>query len=444
MHWAKYARVLAAAFRRLRRRWISLTMTPGTTNSLDFVNDPISISVQAPSSAMGFWDHAGHGFRFWGARHMTDLQASLMVIGGTVVVGVITYNKWQEYKAKKSVERAFSSEHDDILMTPDSPASPATAADSGRHEPSFESDYSGYSDPASVPIEDVRYQGKEPVEPAAAGVQAAPQAQAQQRDLPVDDLVDCLIPLALGAPARGEKILPKLQALRHVGNKPVHFVGQCDDGRWEPVAHGGVYYQLVAGAQLANRSSALNELEYSELIMQLRQVADEIDAEPDVPDMTKVMADAKALHQFVAEYDAQLSVNIQANDAPWAISTLLSALERQGFDVRPDGRLVMPNGDGGVLFSLSTNVTLAAETTTRLTLLLDVPCVAPEFDGFGAMVACARVLAARLDGTVVDDSNQPLSYAAVEEIAGQVTSFYEHMEKAGISAGSGRALRLFS
>jgi FtsZ-interacting cell division protein ZipA len=375
---------------------------------------------------------------------MTDLQASLMVIGGTVVVGVISYNKWQEYKAKKSVERAFSSEHDDVLMTPDSPAA---EADGGRHEPSFgspsfESNYSDFPDPASVAIDDDQYQPKDHPQPAEA--EGAAPAPAPHRELPVDDLIDCLIPLALGAPARGEKILPKLQALRHVGNKPVHFVGQCDDGRWEPVAHGGVYYQLIAGAQLANRSSALNELEYSELITQLRQVADEIDAEPDVPDMTRVMADAKTLHQFVAEYDAQLSVNIQANDAPWAISTLLSALERQGFDLRPDGRLVMPNGDGGVLFSLSTNVNLAAETTTRLTLLLDVPRVAAEFDGFGAMVACARVLAARLDGTVVDDSNQPLSYAAVEEIAGQVTSFYEHMEKAGVPAGSARALRLFS
>jgi FtsZ-interacting cell division protein ZipA len=365
---------------------------------------------------------------------MTDLQASLFVIGGTIVAGVITYNKWQEYKAKKSVERAFSSEHDDVLMTPDSVTA---GTQSDRHEPSFADEY---SDPASAASHD-EYQAPVPDESAAdMGVHA----QVPPKDLPVDELIDCLIPLALGAPARGEKILPRLQSLRHVGNKPVHFVGQCDHGGWESIVHGGIYYQLMAGVQLASRSSALNELEYSELIMQLRQVADDIDAEPNVPDMTHVMANAKALHQFVTEYDAQLSVNIQANDAPWAISTLLSALERQGFDVRPDGRLVMPNGDGGVLFSLSTNVNLAAESTTRLTLLLDVPRVAPEFDGFGAMVACARVLAARLDGTVVDDSNQPLSYAAVEEIAGQVGAFYENMEKAGIPAGSSRALRLFS
>ncbi|WP_136417341.1 cell division protein ZipA C-terminal FtsZ-binding domain-containing protein [Herbaspirillum sp. ST 5-3] len=357
---------------------------------------------------------------------MTDLQASLMAIGGAIVVGVITYNKWQEYKAKKSVQRAFSSEHDDVLMHSGAVSGDAV---SERHEPMF----------APTP----EHQGAEP-EIHAGGEAAAQTVEEPQKELPVDELIDCAISLALEAPARGEKILPKLQALRHVGNKPVHFIAQRDDGVWEPVTHGGVYYGLFAGVQLANRSGALNELEYSELIMRLRQVCDEIDAEPDVPDMTDVMTRARSLHQFVAEYDAQLSVNVQAKGAPWAINTLLTALERQGFDLRPDGRLVMPDGEGDILFSLSTNVTLAAETTARLTLLLDVPRVTPARDGFGAMIACAKMLAARLDGVVVDDGNQPLSDAALTEIAEQVQAFYKQMEAAGIPAGSTRALRLFS
>ena len=103
----------------------------------------------------------------------------------------------------------------------------------------------------------------------------------------------------------------------------------------------------------------------------------------------------------------------------------------------------MPDGDGGILFALSTNVTPAAESTSRLTLLLDVPCVAPPRDGYGAMVACARALAGRLGGTVVDDSNQPLSEDVLAEIAGQVGAFYESMEKAEVPAGSVRAMRLF-
>jgi FtsZ-interacting cell division protein ZipA len=160
--------------------------------------------------------------------------------------------------------------------------------------------------------------------------------------------------------------------------------------------------------------------------------------------MTAVMTSARHLHQFVHDHDAQLSVNVVSNGAPWAINTLMAALERQGFDFRPDGHVVMPDGEGGVLFSLSTNVTLAEESTSRLTLLLDVPCVSPSQDGFGAMTSCARMLATRLDGNVVDDANQPLSATAIGEIAQQVAAFHAEMESADIPAGSTRALRLFS
>lgn len=366
---------------------------------------------------------------------MTELQTSLMIIGGSIVVGVFSYNKWQEYKARKSVQRAFSSEHDDVLMQPE--AGPQQDLNE-RQEPTL-------TPPSSIETGDAQpRQDNADIEldiDSTAAVEAL--TQAPKKELPIDELIDCAIPLALETPVWGEKILPKLQTLRHVGNKPVHFVGQREDGEWEVVSHGVLYYRLFAGIQLANRSGALNELEYSELIMRLRQISDDIDAEPDVPDMTDVMASAQALHSFVAEYDAQLSINVQAKGSPWAINTLLTALERQGFDLRPDGRLVMSDGDGGVLFSLSTNVTLAAETTSRLTLLLDVPRVAPQRDGFGAMVACAKMLATRLDGIVVDDSNQPLSDAALTEIAEQVNAFYIQMGTANIPAGSTRALRLF-
>ena len=104
----------------------------------------------------------------------------------------------------------------------------------------------------------------------------------------------------------------------------------------------------------------------------------------------------------------------------------------------------MPDGDGGILFSLSTNVTLAEETTSRLTLLLDVPRVAPLRDGFGAMIACAKMLSTRLDGKVVDDGNQALSDTTLAEISDQVNAFYRQMEASNIPAGSTRALRLFS
>ncbi|MBV6319614.1 cell division protein ZipA C-terminal FtsZ-binding domain-containing protein [Duganella violaceipulchra] len=381
---------------------------------------------------------------------MTDLQMSLIGIAGVFVAGVFTYNKIQEYKAKKSVERAFSTDHDDVLMrTGDAP--PSSAA---RHEPSFSLDSAapglagGEASVAAAALGAVVAEFE--TDPAdATAPTAAPRVNAvtpaaEQATALVDPLIDCLLPLALEGPARGDKLLPVLQTLRMVGNKPVHYIGLAVSGDWEPIVHGGVYTKLQGGVQLASRSTALNELEYSELVTRLRAMADEIGAEPEIPDMIEVMAEARNLHRFVAGHDAQLGVNLQTNGAPWAISTLLGALEKQGFDVRPDGRYVMPDGEGGHLFSLSTNVTLAEETTPRLTLLLDVPCVTPARDGFGAMVACAKSLVGRLDATIVDDYNQPLSDAALAEIAGQVQDFYAEMNDADIPAGSTRALRLFS
>ena len=388
---------------------------------------------------------------------MTDLQITLFGAGGVFIVGVFSYNKWQEYKAKKSVERAFSTDHDDVLMREgDAPVADVQepvlrqeprfdAAPAAKAEPSFGA-------PPVAPVSDAPVHaepslGDAPAEPvpapAAAPVQEVSAASEQATSL-VDPLIDCLLPLSLESPVRGDKILPVLQTLRLVGNKPVHFIGLHVNGDWEPITHGGVYTKMQGGVQLASRSTALNELEYSELVTRLRGVADEIGAEPEVPDMMEVMAEARNLHRFVAGHDAQLGVNLHTNGAPWAISTLLFALEKQGFDVRPDGRFVMPDGDGSYLFSLSTNVTLAEETTPRLTLLLDVPCVTPARDGFGAMVACAKALVGRLDATIVDDYNQALSDAALAEIAGQVQEFYQEMDAADIPAGSTRALRLFS
>ncbi|MDB5791512.1 MAG: cell division protein [Massilia sp.] len=376
---------------------------------------------------------------------MTDFQMSLIAAGGVFVVGVITYNKWQEHKARKGVERAFASDHDDVLMRAD-------GTPSERSEPVLDV---GGMPGAEIGEPTFGAQAAAPVgggADSAEALAAAGPLPGMSSDTPpaevaenlVDPLIDCMIPLALEGAARGDRILPSLSKLRRVGSKPIHYIGLAVNGDWEPIVHGGVYTKLQAGVQMATRTTALNELEYSELVTRLRAVADEIGAEPEVPDMIDVMSEARTLHKFVAGHDAQLGVNLKTNGAPWAMSTLIGALEQAGFDVRPDGRFAMPDGDGGVLFTLSTNVTLGADATDRLTLLLDVPVVAPSRDGFAAMVRCAKELALRLDATVVDDFEQPLPDSTLEEIAVQVKEFYTEMEAADIPAGSTRALRLFS
>ena len=47
---------------------------------------------------------------------MTELQIGLIGLGGVVVVGVVAYNTWQEYKHQKLAERVLEDRHADVLL----------------------------------------------------------------------------------------------------------------------------------------------------------------------------------------------------------------------------------------------------------------------------------------------------------------------------------------
>ena len=359
---------------------------------------------------------------------MTELQTSLIAIGGAIVVGVVSYNKWQEWRAKKSVEKAFSPLEEDVLMG----ARPSKGAE--RHEPVLN-----------------------PTDDAGAHAHAHDQTYAHDDDdineafiesvakpFPLDTFIDCIIPVALGSPLRGEKIAAAFHQIRLVGNKHVEVIGETDTGDWEKIAVGGAYRNLQVGVQLANRHGPLSELEYSELVTGLDQLSDDLDATPELPDMPEIMGLAKKLFQLIHEFDVQLSINVRTKGAPWLLSTLRPALQRQGLELRPDGRFIMPDGDGGILYALLMNANPADDTSSMVTLLLPVATVAPEREAFTSMSAFAKSLATRLSGVVVDDAGEPLSDTALEAIAQQIGSFYGAMEQTGISPGSARAQRLFA
>lgn len=368
---------------------------------------------------------------------MSELQASLIGIGGVIVVGVISFNKWQEWRAKKSVDSAFSALHDDVLMNADSKPS------AERHEPFIPSAETAerYEDNAAV------IAGHEEVDQENTDAESEPEPlqfiQVASKPSPLDPVVDCIINLSLDMPLRGEKVAAAFQGMHFIGNKLVQVVGESESGNWEPVAHGGVYHALQVGVQLATRTGPLTELEYSELVMRLNQMADELGAQPEVPDMLQVIADARRLHQLILEFDVQLSINVKAKGMPWMLSTMRPAFQRQGLELRPDGRLTMPDGEGGLLFSVLTNANQADDSSTLMTLLLPVALVARERNGFGAMSAFAKSLATRLSGEVVDDSGAPLTAQALADIAAQVEDFYTFMEQSGMIAGSMPAKRLF-
>ena len=166
---------------------------------------------------------------------MTDLTKSLWGAGLALILIVVIYNFWQEYKARKNVQRAFGEHRDDVLMKQASePAAPVA-----RQEPSF---------------------GDEPGADPVLAAEAATEPCVVE--LPVDDFIDCVITMEFEQPLRGERLLGEIQSIRLAGNKPVRFIGKTPDNEREIITHAASYSQLIAGIQLVNRSGALNELEY--------------------------------------------------------------------------------------------------------------------------------------------------------------------------------------
>ena len=380
---------------------------------------------------------------------MNEFQASLIAIGGAVIVGVLFYDKWREWRAKKSVDNAFSSPHEDVLMGDLAQAASQReqVEQSGQSEQvqtvgvtEAESGSDAEASPPEAEVDDEGSVYSAPPPPPPPPVRAEPAI----KPLPLDEFIDCIIPMPLLGPVRGEKVVAAFQPLHLIGNKPVHVIGQNESGDWEPVAVGGIYSSLKAGMQMATRRSHMTELEFSELVAGINQLSEDLGAEPELPDMPEVMARARKVHQFIAEFDAKLSINVEARGAAWMMSTLRPALQRMGMDQRPDGMLVMPDGEGGMLFSLSTNPSASGEISKLLTLLLPVSLVAPDRDAFTAMSAFAKSLSQRLTGGIVDDEGQPLSDDALAAIGNEVRSVYTAMEEAGVTAGSHLAHRLFA
>jgi FtsZ-interacting cell division protein ZipA len=385
---------------------------------------------------------------------MTELQASLIAIGAVIVVGVIAYNKWTEWRAKNSVENAFSDMPDDVLMgggnahqSPHDDAAHEHRDDQHVHSAhdEYHQQHEQLDQHEHGHVDHTDEEDQHVTAQSAHATRAEPLEflHATAKTSPLDPVVDCIIPLALEHPLRGEKIIAAFQSLRFVGNKLVQVIGETETGNLEPVAHGGAYHSLQVGVQMASRLSPLSELEYSELVLGLNNMGDELGSMPDIPDMSQVISDARRLHQFIQEFDVQLSVNVRSKGMPWLVATMRPALQRQGLDLRPDGRLIMSDGDGGMLFSISMNASPADESTKMMTLLLPVPMVESQRQGFEAMTAFAKSLASRLSGEVIDDSGQPLNDASLDAIAAQVNDFYHAMEEYGVTAGSSAAKRLF-
>ncbi|SMG07823.1 cell division protein ZipA C-terminal FtsZ-binding domain-containing protein [Paraburkholderia susongensis] len=436
---------------------------------------------------------------------MDELTLGLIGAGAVVVGGVVVYNAWQGAKVRRKMPRPMPAETAESFARDEheeqspfiEPARPTTrreptvgaeAADptAARVEPTFGVSAAPLDTPADIQAEMTSPNGYPEIEgetggghaaapdaqrerpaaeaPAAQAGQAAPAAQERVEPiLPaattissappaiVDRRIDCIVPIRLNGPVAGDKVIPFAQRLRRAGSKPVHIEGKPEGGAWELLQNGARYEELRAAAQLANRSGALNELEFSEFVTGVQQFADALDASPEFPDMLETVAMARELDGFAAQCDAQLSINVLSDGAPWSANYVQAVASQDGLLLSRDGtRFVKLDSRQSPVFMLQFGDTnflrddLTYKGGEMITLVLDVPVADEDILPFRLMCDYAKSLAERIGGRVVDDGRRPLPESALLAIEKQLMTLYAKLEQAGIPAGSPATRRLFS
>jgi hypothetical protein len=268
----------------------------------------------------------------------------------------------------------------------------------------------------------------------------------------VDHRIDCVVLMRIPAPVSGDKVIPLAQRVRRAGSKPVFVEGQREsDDAWEGLQPGTRYREVRAAVQLANRSGALNELEFSEFVTGVQSLADAIDGAPEFPDMIETVSMARELDGFAAQCDAQLSINVMSDGAPWSANYVQAVAAQDGLLLSRDGtRFVKLDVRQNPVFMLQFGETnflrddLTFKGGQMITLLLDVPVADEDILPFRLMCDYAASLSQRIGARVVDDQRRTLPESSLEAIERQLLTLYAKLEQAGIPAGSPAARRLFS
>ena len=344
-----------------------------------------------------------------------SLTVALSILGAVVLVALLAHGWW-------SARRASPRQADVPQPLPQ------------RVEPAL-----GDAPPAPLP---------------AAADPAERRAPATRRQARLDALIDAIVPLTLDAPVSGELVMSHWPATRRAGTKPFYIEGlNSETGDWEQPAPQQRYSELQAGVQLANRSGALNEIEYSEFVHKLQAFAEGVGAMPDFPDMLDVVARARELDAFAGPLDAQLAVRLVARSVAWSVGYVQQCAGKQGLvPGAVAGRLVLPSADEGappvLALEFDAQAALAedpqAAALREVILSLDVPQTPAVADPFPTWHQVAHALAEDMDAELLDDAGRPITLQAFDAIGKDLKQLYAALESHDLAAGSPAAQRLFA
>lgn len=417
---------------------------------------------------------------------MTELQIGLIALGGTAVVGVFAYNKWQEYRHRKLAEAVFQPHHDDVLLG-DAPKAARKVEAVVRHEPEMRVDEPVAPveriepmfvdapqavEPEPEPLPELRYPAVDPAPAPPPEIDDSPfTADQEPEPLPVveeeqplqsvpvpaellDSRLEFVVAMDMVEAVSASQILHSQREYLQRLSKPVHWLGFNERTReWErlPPDSNLPVRRLRVGLQLVNRLGPVSEGDFTLFTNAMQALADELMAVADMPDI-RVLDQAAEIDRFCAAVDLEIGINLVSRASAFSGTKIRALAEAAGMVLGIDGLFTRYDDEGRPQFSLQnyetaqfTPDTVRTLSTHGLTFLLDVPRVDHGERVFMQMTELAKRFAETLQGALVDDNRQPLSDSQLEHIRREfIGKPQATMASFGLPAGSAQALRLFS
>jgi FtsZ-interacting cell division protein ZipA len=357
---------------------------------------------------------------------MSEFQKSLLVIAVLVVIAVYGYGYWQQWRYRRSLDRAHAepSLEPRPELSQESPAEPQAAVAV-----------------SAVPV----------VEETEHFITDSPAAEACEL---LDDKMDYIISMTPKFPASAD-ILEALWPRRFDYGKTIQICGcNAATGAWERVIpeSPASYSELRIAMQLVDRNGVISDTRLADFRELLGETGRQQDADMVLPLADSALERAKELDAFCASVDQMIGLNlVSRGERPLFASEVARAVQQSGMSLQADGTFHQFAADGATLFTLAMSDgtpfqhhTLDQMRVKSLTLLLDIPRVPEPARCFDDMILLALDIAPVLRVTLVDDQQVTLSEGAIAQIRSSVESVQQRMIDGSLVPGSKEALRLFS
>jgi hypothetical protein len=351
-----------------------------------------------------------------------SLQTYLIIVGLALIVLLLCFNWWQDFRARRRMQAHLPVIEQDPLLA-DGSTRPVV-----RVEPGIGGAAHAYDQAHHNPIE-----------------QQHPDAASYQEES--DPSVEVVIDMTFQGPIQGQDLVQMVAPMRSAGRKPVRIFAQDTDGQLSThIRHDTQYVSLQLAVLLANRTGALSAIEWSQIWNRAQSLADQLECTIEGPDQQTVLAAASKLDNVCAALDTQVGLTLLLG-ASKPVTEVTHVACNMGF-IPANGSLSWLGDHGMVCFNLTRadlqSFDAGMAGVDRLSLLLDVPCSPADARAFSRMVEVGVELAKRMGAELVDDQNRPLQPGSEGQIDERLQTIYAQLDALGLTASSPRARRVFS